>query len=100
MAKLRPKYQTREAIQWTGNNIVTVQNFVGTRTLDLKGTFVIPNFDLASNWIPKSSAKQYAVWDGGTWIEVDAGDWITPNLWSGGFEVLKEDTVTDDYDVL
>ena len=68
-----------DAVQFTGHNWKTVQDFVGKRNLDPSGQYSFPLFDDANIWLPnRTDPEGYpaVVQIRGTWQLVKAGDWI------------------------
>lgn len=76
MTKYRPKGNEVTAVKYTGNNIATVQNFVGEKKIDLNGKVTIENFAAAEDWVVGAVEGQYALNTVYGWTIVEKNSWI------------------------
>jgi hypothetical protein len=86
------------AIQYTGNNLKTVQKFAGKRDIDLSGKYTLPNFDDANIWWPdrRESEVTGLLWLNNAWYPVPDGYWIIKDD-AGDFKVLSDEQFQSNY---
>jgi hypothetical protein len=106
MPKFRPKGEEIDAIQWTGSNVKTVENWAGEQVLDVAGEIKVPNFAPAKNWVPEAATLPddesdglYAINTGvNGWFVVAPDHWIVRRTDGSGFDVVTDEDFTANYE--
>jgi hypothetical protein len=80
------------AVQFTGHNWKTVQDFVGTKPIDPTGKYTIPAFDEADTWMPQRANRDYdAVLNvNGAWTPVYTDSWLVREE-NGALTIMRDE---------